>query len=170
MVLYLSHLHEESKRRLIIISLVRSVKTQTYSSFYAIYKRLHLSNKSKVAQTTPSSQPKILTLPIALNNLFLSIRWSFCICHGSGVSTRLKKKSFICHAKKVNERREPVTRSVYQSPDTYEYINVMERSGASFIGRVRYLEESYVRRVNPNLRSLELRQTDVSVDSVRAPS
>ena len=125
MVLYLSHLHEESKRRLIIISLVRSVKTQTYSSFYAIYKRLHLSNKSKVAQTTPSSQPKILTLPIALNNLFLSIRWSFCICHGSGVSTRLKKKSFICHAKKVNERREPVTRSVYQSPDTYEYINVM---------------------------------------------
>ena len=46
----------------------------------------------------------------------------------------------------------------------------LERSGASFIGRVRYLEESYVRRVISSLRSLQLRQTDVSADSVRVPS
>ena len=44
-----------------------------------------------------------------------------------------------------------------------------ERSGLSFIGRVRYLEESNVRRVIPNLRSLELRQNDVRADSVRWP-
>ena len=46
----------------------------------------------------------------------------------------------------------------------------MERSGLPFIGRERYLEESYVRQVIPSLRSLELRQTDVSADSVRVPS
>ena len=42
----------------------------------------------------------------------------------------------------------------------------MERSGLPFIGRVRYLEESNVRRVIPNVRSLELRQNDVRADSV----
>ena len=47
--------------------------------------------------------------------------------------------------------------------------NSSERSGLPFIGRVRYLEESYVRRVIPSLRSLELRQNDVSADSVRWP-
>ena len=52
-----------------------------------------------------------------------------------------------------------------QEPQAQE----LERSGLPFIGRVRYLDESYVRRVIPDLRSLELRQTDVSVDSVNWP-